>query len=180
MGFPVGYTEVFLPKLFVHTLSFLGFVRNLILCLFNYLGLSDFIETDHIWSENLARMPTQPPVTAALIRELLPVSKFEELVSGIVEGDPPESCAVCLYEFEGGDEIRRLKNCKHIFHRACLDPWMDHDNNTCPLCRTSFVPDEMQEEFNQRLWAASDVGDFYSSVAGKAFTSFLHIHLYGT
>ncbi|MBA0680225.1 hypothetical protein Goari_011936, partial [Gossypium aridum] len=101
-----------------------------------------------------------------LIREILPVIKYEELV---VVGDPPESCAVCLYEFEGGEEIRWLRNCRHVFHRACLDRWMDHDKKTCPLCRTSFVPDELQDEFNQRLWAASGIADFYgeySSVPG--------------
>ncbi|KAK7844757.1 e3 ubiquitin-protein ligase rha1b [Quercus suber] len=74
----------------------------------------------------------------------------------------PESCAVCLYEFDGEDEIRWLRNCKHIFHRACLDRWMDHDQKTCPLCRTQFVPEEKQDEFNQRLWAASGVSDFYT------------------
>ena len=160
MGFPVGYTEVFLPKLFVHALSFLGFIRNLIFVLFNYLGLSDFLETDTVWPENPTRTtPDNPSVSALLIREILPVIKFEELV---VVGDLPESCAVCLYEFEGGEEIRWLRNCRHVFHRACLDRWMDHDQKTCPLCRTPFVPDELQHEFNQRLWAASGVGDFYS------------------
>ncbi|KAJ4837175.1 Homeobox protein B-H1 [Turnera subulata] len=159
MGFPVGYTEVFLPKLFVHTLSVLGFIRALILTLFNHLGLSDFLETDNIWPE-ATRVPGQPYLSASLIREILPVIKFEDLSAA--DGDLPESCAVCLYEFEGGAEIRWLKNCKHIFHRGCLDRWMDQDRNTCPLCRTSFVPDEMQEEFNQRLWAASsDVDDYY-------------------
>ncbi|ESR58226.1 Brassinosteroid-responsive RING protein 1 [Citrus sinensis] len=161
MGFPVGYTEVFLPKFFVHTLSFLGFIRNIIICLFRYLGLSDFLETDVIWPDNSpTRIPENAPVSARLIREILPVIKFQDLE--MVNGDPPENCAVCLYEFEGGEEIRWLRNCKHIFHRACLDPWMDHDQKTCPLCRTPFVPDEMQEEFNQRLWAASGVDDLFS------------------
>ncbi|KAG8475123.1 hypothetical protein CXB51_031979 [Gossypium anomalum] len=169
MGFPVVYTDVFVPKFFVHTLSFLGFIRNLILSLFNYLGLSDFLETDAVWPENPTRTtPLKPPVSALLIREILPVVKFEELAV-VGGGDSPESCAVCLCEFEGKEEIRWLKNCKHVFHRKCLDRWMDHDQVTCPLCRTSFVPDEMQAEFNQRLWAASGIVDFYSeygSVAG--------------
>ncbi|GKU88047.1 hypothetical protein SLE2022_180780 [Rubroshorea leprosula] len=160
MGFPVGYTEVFLPKLFVHTLSFLGFIRNLIFSLFHFLGLSDFLEADVAWPDvPTTRMPDNPPVSALLIREILPVIKFEEL---LVERDPPESCAVCLSEFEAGEEIRWLRNCSHVFHRPCLDRWMDHDQKTCPLCRTSFVPDELQDEFNQRLWAASGVDDFYS------------------
>ncbi|KAK8502963.1 hypothetical protein V6N13_100259 [Hibiscus sabdariffa] len=165
MGFPVGYVEVFLPKLFVHTLSFLGFIQNLIFALFDYLGLSDVLETDTVWLENSTlRTTDNPPVSALLIREILPVIKFEELD---VEGDPPESCAVCLSEFEGGEEIRRLRNCRHVFHRPCLDRWMDHDQKTCPLCRTPFVPYELQDDFNQRLWAASGVDDFncdYGSV----------------
>ena len=162
MGFPVGYTEVFLPKLFLHTLSFLGFVRKLIFSLFHFLGLSDFLETDVSWSETPAQVPEYPPVSAVLIREILPVMKFGEVGIGGGGGDAPESCAVCLYDFEAGEEIRRLTNCKHIFHRSCLDRWMDHDQKTCPLCRTPFVPDEKQDEFNQRLWAASGITDFYS------------------
>ncbi|TYI19420.1 hypothetical protein ES332_A07G164000v1 [Gossypium tomentosum] len=147
MGFPVGYMEVFLPKLFVYTLSFLGFIRNLIVSLSDCLGLSDFLDTDAVWPENPTRATTgNPPVSAVLIREILPVI----------------NCAVCLYEFEGGEDIRWLTNCRHVFHRACLDRWMDHNQKTCPLCRTSFVPDELQDEFNQRLWAASGVNDFYS------------------
>ncbi|WCJ22752.1 RING/U-box superfamily protein [Euphorbia peplus] len=172
MGFPVGYSEVFLPRLFVHTLSFLGFIRTLILYLFNFLGLSDFLETDNIWPESTTRIHTHPTVSAAMIRDILPVVKFQDVVAGAAagDGDLPESCAVCLYEFEGEAEIRWLKNCKHIFHRGCLDRWMDHDRNTCPLCRTSFVPDEMQDEYNQRLLLAAnsdDVTDFYSEYSSS-------------
>ncbi|KAJ7962430.1 E3 ubiquitin-protein ligase RHA1B [Quillaja saponaria] len=162
MGFPVGYTEVFFPNLFLHTLSLLGFIRNLIFLLFHFLGLSDFIETEVVWSDSHVRIPDEPPISALLIREFLPVIKYEDLAVSAVAGDLPESCAVCLYEFEGGEEIRWLTNCKHIFHRDCLDRWMDHDQKTCPLCRTPFVPDDMLAEFNQRLWAASGVSDFYS------------------
>ncbi|XP_030548073.1 brassinosteroid-responsive RING protein 1 [Rhodamnia argentea] len=159
MGFPLGYTEVFLPKLFVRVLCLLGFIRHLIFSLFHSLGLSDFLDTDAVSfpAESRGRSPPEsPPVSALLIREMLPVVKFESLV------DPPESCAVCLYEFEGRpeEEIRWLSNCRHVFHRECLDRWMDCDQDTCPLCRTQFVPDDMREEFNQRLRAASAVVDF--------------------
>ncbi|KAJ4728239.1 Ubiquitin-protein ligase E3 [Melia azedarach] len=124
-------------------------------------GFPSRVHRDVIWPENnLTRMPENPTVSALLIREILPVIKFQELE--VVNGDPPENCAVCLYEFEGEEEIRWLRNCKHIFHRACLDPWMDQDQRTCPLCRTPFVPDEMQEEFNQRLWAATGAADLYT------------------
>lgn len=157
MGFPVGYTELFLPKLLIHVLTLLGLVRKLISSIFRLVGLGEFLEPE--FSTDPTRLETCTTefcsVSAILIRELLPVVKYSELV------DPPESCAVCLYEFEGGDEIRRLTNCRHIFHRTCLDRWMDHDHKTCPLCRTTFVPDDLQDSFNERLWAASGIGEYY-------------------
>ncbi|CAN4075923.1 unnamed protein product [Withania somnifera] len=65
--------------------------------------------------------------------------------------DSPESCAVCLYEFDWEDEIRRLMNCCHVFHRSCVDRWMDHGQNTCPLCRKEFIPEYIMGIFNQKL-----------------------------
>ncbi|GMN31991.1 hypothetical protein TIFTF001_003490 [Ficus carica] len=167
MGFPVGYTEMFLPKLFIHTLSLLGFLRKFISVLFSFVGLQDFLEPDSSsvgagaggWSDSPAttRIPEFNSVSSVLIRELLPVAKFSELV------EAPESCAVCLYEFESEDEIRRLTNCCHIFHRACLDRWiMGYDQKTCPLCRTPFLRDDLQGDLNERFWAASGIPEFYA------------------
>ena len=160
MGFPVGYTEVLLPKLLLNTLSILGFIRTLILTVLRLLGLSDFLEPDIVWADRPDSAPSTYPArpesvsASSLIREMLPVVKFSDVVAGAGSGvETPESCAVCLYEFEDEEEIRRLRNCRHIFHRCCLDRWMDHDQRTCPLCRTPFIPEEMQEAFNERLWA---------------------------
>ncbi|KAK2439091.1 brassinosteroid-responsive RING protein [Trifolium repens] len=158
MGFPVGYTELLFPKLVLHLLSIFTFIRKLICIIFHYLGLPDFIEPDITWPETSTRIPEFESVSALLIREILPVVKFMDLV------DPPESCAVCLTEFEENDEIRRLANCRHIFHRGCLDRWMGYDQRTCPLCRTPFIPDDMQSAFNERLWAASGIPEFRSDV----------------
>ncbi|KAK4338448.1 hypothetical protein RND71_042935 [Anisodus tanguticus] len=162
MGFPVGYTDLFLPKLLVHVLTILDYIRKFICTLFTILGLENYLEPE-------MSFPTRPEsnselhsVSATLIRELLPVMKFSDLV------DPPESCAVCLYEFDSEDEIRRLMNCRHIFHRSCLDRWMDHDQKTCPLCRTTFIPDDMQESFNEKLWLASGISDFYGEYSPVA------------
>ncbi|KAF6157679.1 hypothetical protein GIB67_037252 [Kingdonia uniflora] len=168
MGFPVGYTELFLPKLLLHSLSVLGFIRKLISSLFQSLGLGDFLESETTWSDRQTPLSDFHSVSVLLIRELLPVVKFEDLLSSNEgeETETPESCAVCLYEFEGEDEIRQLTNCCHIFHKCCLDRWMDHDQKTCPLCRTPFIPDEMQEAFNERLWAASGISDFYGGAGG--------------
>lgn len=164
MGFPVGYAEVFFPNLLLHTLTFLGLLRNLVFHLFHFLGLSEFLETDTIWPHHngetpLTPGPTKPPsVSASLIRDLLPETKYGE-EAGVEEGC---SCAVCLLEFSSEDEIRCLRNCRHIFHRNCVDRWIDLDQKSCPLCRRAFVPDEMMEDYNQRLWEASGVTELYS------------------
>lgn len=157
MGFPVGYTDLFFPKLLVHVLTFLGLMRKLVHLLLSLVGLGEFLEPEMpLQSRDDSGVCELRSISAILIRELLPVVKFSDL------SEAPESCAVCLYEFDDDDEIRRLTNCRHIFHRNCLDRWMDHDQKTCPLCRTPFVPREREEEFNQRLWAASPS---YSSAA---------------
>ncbi|KAL3498885.1 hypothetical protein ACH5RR_041617 [Cinchona calisaya] len=161
MGFPVGYTDLFFPKLLVHFLTILGFMRRLTLSLLSILGLGDFLEPEML-------LQTRPEsgccelrsISASMIRELLPVVKYSEMMMND-GGHDDESCAVCLYEFEDEDEIRSLTNCRHIFHRSCLDRWMDHDQKTCPLCRTPFIPEDMQDAFNERLWLASGISDFY-------------------
>ncbi|XP_022159549.1 E3 ubiquitin-protein ligase RHA1B [Momordica charantia] len=155
MGFPASYTELLLPKLFIHVLSLLGLLRKLISVLFRLLGLQDFLEPDIPWPNQADFFPTGPssdldPVSAAVLREILPVVKFSELL------EPPESCAVCLYEFEADDEIRRLANCRHIFHRGCLDRWIGYGQRTCPLCRTVFIPADLRSggcsDSDERIW----------------------------
>nr|GLL49260.1 E3 ubiquitin-protein ligase RHA1B-like [Ipomoea trifida] len=147
MGFPVGYTDLFLPELLVQVLMVMDLVRNLIAMFFGILGLDNFSEPEMSSTPEESKSELQS-LSAALIREVLPVVKFSEVA------ERAESCAVCLLEFDGNDEIRRLRNCWHIFHRSCLDRWMDHDQKTCPLCRTPFIPGDMQERFNERLWLA--------------------------
>ncbi|XP_071704357.1 brassinosteroid-responsive RING protein 1-like [Rutidosis leptorrhynchoides] len=144
MGFIVGNTDFFRPKLINHILTLYNLIRTLISAVLHFNDIESPFD------------PTQPdPLSnfqsflAVLLRELLPVLKFSELV--VV--DQPESCVVCLYKFKASDEIRGLSNCRHVFHRSCIDTWMEHDRITCPLCRTPFIPEELQDSFNERLWA---------------------------
>ncbi|KAI3411238.1 RING-type domain-containing protein [Psidium guajava] len=148
MAFPAAYTEISLPKLLFQTIPLLRLIGNLISYLLRLLGFPDFLETDPPPPERPP--PVCPPVSAVLIREFLPLMKYPGSSS-----DPPESCTVCLCEFEVGEQIRELKNCKHVFHRSCLDRWMSCDQRMCPLCRTQFVPKGMQEEYDRWLWDAA-------------------------
>ncbi|KAI6702090.1 hypothetical protein NL676_011226 [Syzygium grande] len=179
MGFPVCYSELLLPKLLLDTLSIFTALRRLIAALLRLAGLPGFLDPEGS-HDPASRPPSSyapssasaaaayagepaPSVSAALMREFLPVVRFADLV------DPPESCAVCLYDFDGGDETRRLANCSHVFHRSCLDRWMGYDQMTCPLCRTTLVPDDVVGAINERLWAASFVPEFHG------FEEYAHI-----
>ncbi|MCO5589165.1 hypothetical protein L7F22_043131 [Adiantum nelumboides] len=48
-------------------------------------------------------------------------------------------CAICLCELQGEQEVRELPECRHIFHKHCIDGWIWHNHHTCPLCRSSLL-----------------------------------------
>jgi len=43
-----------------------------------------------------------------------------------------DRCAICLSDFETGEQLRRLP-CAHHFHPPCIDTWLKR-NKVCPLC----------------------------------------------
>lgn len=45
-----------------------------------------------------------------------------------------EACAICQSPFTNGDTLTQLP-CDHMFHRACVVPWLTGQANTCPSCR---------------------------------------------
>ncbi|KAK1864916.1 hypothetical protein I4F81_007452 [Pyropia yezoensis] len=42
-----------------------------------------------------------------------------------------DACAVCLFEPEDGESVRRLP-CSHLYHAHCIEAWAAR-NNRCPL-----------------------------------------------
>ena len=67
--------------------------------------------------------------TTPITKETKPVKEEEEV------------CAICLDEFEEGDDIPKLR-CKHKFHKHCLMPLCSSKNNRdvlCPICRASIT-----------------------------------------
>jgi hypothetical protein len=49
-------------------------------------------------------------------------SLFAEASNGDqVQIPPGERCLVCLSDYEPKEEVRQLTNCRHLFHRDCID-----------------------------------------------------------
>lgn len=74
---------------------------------------------------------------------ILGVSKYKKEYQKV-------KCVFCLSCVEEGEEVREL-TCRHVFHRKCLDGWIEFGKVTCPLCRVALVPFEVKakvEEMN--------------------------------
>ncbi|KAI4344677.1 hypothetical protein L6164_011876 [Bauhinia variegata] len=81
-------------------------------------------------------------VSSQMIKDsTLILTTFGEFVERVPETD--DTCAVCLNQLKMEDEVRELTNCYHVFHRECIDRWLDHDHDnhspTCPLCRAPLM-----------------------------------------
>ncbi|WVW85286.1 hypothetical protein I302_107324 [Kwoniella bestiolae CBS 10118] len=49
-----------------------------------------------------------------------------------------ERCLIYLSEYEPEDECRIL-NCRHGYHKECVDQWLSKGRNSCPACRSEAV-----------------------------------------
>ena len=57
----------------------------------------------------------------------------------IKEGDPilEYDCVICCERFVCG-EYKRTLECKHSFHKRCIDVWL-RNKYDCPCCRSSII-----------------------------------------
>lgn len=150
MGFPVGYSELLIPRLLLNAASVIGFIRTAVCWLLQFMGFGDFLDTEasspdetNLW------LDASSSISAQMIRDRLPIIRFSVLAEETEDDDV--MCAVCLNTMERQEEIRMLMNCSHIFHRGCLDKWVDHGQRTCPLCRLPFLSEGIQREMNEEL-----------------------------
>ncbi|XP_072956990.1 brassinosteroid-responsive RING protein 1-like [Typha angustifolia] len=173
MGFPLVYSDLLLPKFLLQLVLLVGSLRRFLSRAFHAVGLGDLLDPDdHPWLNPSPNTPTQSahnlprrflPASSLVIDEVLPVMRYEELLladEGAIH--PGDGCAVCLSDFERSEEVRRLSNCRHVFHRGCLDRWIGHEQRTCPLCRALLVPEEAADALGgERIWASAGIPDSY-------------------
>ncbi|XP_028755083.1 RING-H2 finger protein ATL79-like [Neltuma alba] len=84
--------------------------------------------------------PASSIIDESSLAELIPAHKYEKKIDdNDLEGAREVTCAVCLGDFEEGEEVRTLPECSHSFHVPCIDMWLFSRLN-CPVCRADAKP----------------------------------------
>ena len=81
-------------------------------------------------------------------------SSTESFSPSSLLGDPnimyPEEerrCPICLGTYDDSDDtpsLRRVKQCGHTMHHACLQTWL-RTNSSCPLCKVHLLGGKSEE-----------------------------------
>lgn len=87
---------------------------------------------------------TSDRLTATQVKAL-PSERMKE------DDSSAEMCCICIEELTKGDELRIL-HCKHRFHMACIDPWLQR-RAACPVCKRH--PLDLSSTSETRLAAAT-------------------------
>ncbi|XP_047324444.1 E3 ubiquitin-protein ligase RHA2A-like [Impatiens glandulifera] len=102
--------------------SFVGYLRSLALKMFDSMGLSaNCFEPEE---EGLTELAEQLQVNRIYSRRY--------------GGEPGQGgdCVFCLSSIRRGEVVRTLA-CRHVFHKRCLDGWLESFKFSCPLCRSA-------------------------------------------
>ncbi|XP_059627336.1 E3 ubiquitin-protein ligase RHA2B-like [Cornus florida] len=91
-------------------------------------------------------VPVPVHCTTEMIKDRVPVLDFGCVLERSGARRVDSLCVVCLKLMKGGDEVRELCNCCHVFHRECLNAWIDEGQVTCPLCRAKLLPSQGKDE----------------------------------
>lgn len=160
MGFPAGYYGLLIPKLLSQLAFTLLHLKTAICWALQSVGLGESGEPESSPWQDFPEDPLGvPSVSADTLAESLPIVTFGEFAERLPEmEDDDHICAVCLSRLEEEEEIRELCNCFHVFHRNCLDKWVDCHQTTCPLCRSSLVPERvLDKEVNNESWVVDRI-----------------------
>ena len=84
--------------------------------------------------------PSSPRTGEKLARREATSEEDEKATESMKEGelDCDDECPVCADEFQAGDQIVTLPDCRHTFHAACVFQWLELQSN-CPMCRSSIT-----------------------------------------
>lgn len=75
------------------------------------------------------------------LEALLKKQSFKTLSSQLDFKSVDSTCPICRESYGQDDEICKLPGCVHLFHYACIAPWLQV-TDTCPVCRTPIKREE--------------------------------------
>lgn len=96
---------------------------------------------DTIVTQMLNQMETSgpPPLSTQRISEIPNVKITAE------EVDRKMQCSICWDDFKMDEMVRKLP-CSHLYHEACIVPWLNL-HSTCPICRKSLAEEDANEDY---------------------------------
>ncbi|OAY65761.1 putative E3 ubiquitin-protein ligase XERICO [Ananas comosus] len=134
-------SEGVLTLVLVHTALSVSILKQILRSLLRFLRLRPFDAPPPPEEEFAAaafgagaRWSSPEPSLTELFR-----SRFKPLRFGSAFGRRHPDCRVCLARFEPESVVNRLP-CGHLFHKSCLETWLDYRHATCPLCRSLLLP----------------------------------------
>mmetsp|Transcript_16322 Transcript_16322/g.37261 ORF Transcript_16322/g.37261 Transcript_16322/m.37261 type:complete len:412 (-) Transcript_16322:30-1265(-) len=84
--------------------------------------------------------PRLPPPASQKAMESLKTTRY----AGEMMQRQEAACAVCSEEYKHGEDLLSMP-CEHVFHKACLLPWLK-STNSCPVCRMTLETDDAAYE----------------------------------
>ncbi|PAN31443.1 hypothetical protein PAHAL_5G420200 [Panicum hallii] len=104
----------------------------------------------------------------------LAVAVYRRGQQGRADGPDPE-CVFCLSAVGDGEEVRELQ-CRHVFHRGCLDAWLVRPRATCPLCRDRLLPADTPRPARSADADTTVHGFDFGVHGGGSLSSSVHAH----
>jgi len=101
------------------------------------MQLARFLRDSGMW-EFLDEHEKFPPPASKTVVQNLEVIEFKD------DNANKGQCPVCIKDFEKGNTAKVMP-CKHVFHRECIEPWLEK-TNSCPLCRHELPTDDEDYE----------------------------------
>ncbi|GAB4854935.1 hypothetical protein Ancab_023523 [Ancistrocladus abbreviatus] len=79
-------------------------------------------------------------VSTGLSEDMMSKCLMEIEYTAHAQNQDEGSCAICLEELSGMEQVGRLKNCGHDYHVSCIKRWLSM-KNACPICKGPAVVD---------------------------------------
>eukprot|EP00746_Dinoflagellata_sp_MGD_P166404 gnl/MRDRNA2_/MRDRNA2_96257_c0_seq1.p1 gnl/MRDRNA2_/MRDRNA2_96257_c0~~gnl/MRDRNA2_/MRDRNA2_96257_c0_seq1.p1 ORF type:complete len:475 (+),score=102.83 gnl/MRDRNA2_/MRDRNA2_96257_c0_seq1:103-1527(+) len=91
------------------------------------------------WGFNVGFFKNDGPKAAP--KEVIEKLELVQWDNEMFADDSNACCAICLGDFEDGDQLRRLPCGHQQFHAACVDHWLSKAGR-CPLCVADITPED--------------------------------------